>query len=205
MALMSKLRAPKTTLLLPPSKLSTIMPQQSLNGDHHHSFASRQHDSVFAMQPPFSLDLRSSSSSSLDSLPPHTNNPALPSHTTNKHKATIQLSSSSSNNSDEDNSNSEEEEDVKSLKPSQNSKNLRNNMGRATITQRQLRESMLYLKKSPKREQEEPLFIEVATLKAGKSFGELALIKNRPRAATIKCSEACHFAVINKADYTKML
>jgi CRP-like cAMP-binding protein len=33
---------------------------------------------------------------------------------------------------------------------------------------------------------EEDIFIEVATLPAGTSFGELALISSKPRAATIK-------------------
>eukprot|EP00347_Sterkiella_histriomuscorum_P019194 403342576 len=49
------------------------------------------------------------------------------------------------------------------------------------------------------------LFIEFTQLKAGKSFGELALIKNRPRAATITCIEDCHFAVMSKNDYEKVL
>lgn len=47
--------------------------------------------------------------------------------------------------------------------------------------------------------------MEVVTLRAGKSFGELALTKNKPRAATIKCSEDCQFAVMNKTDYQKVL
>ncbi len=63
---------------------------------------------------------------------------------------------------------------------------------------------MYFLKRSSKKE-DVPLFIEVTTLKSGKSFGELALIKNKPRAATIICQEVCHFAVISKADYTKVL
>lgn len=36
---------------------------------------------------------------------------------------------------------------------------------------------------------------------SGKSFGELALITNKPRAATIKCLTECHFAVMNKINY----
>ena len=47
--------------------------------------------------------------------------------------------------------------------------------------------------------------MEVVKLIAGKSFGELALIKNKPRAATIKCLEDCHFAVMSKQDYQKVL
>eukprot|EP00347_Sterkiella_histriomuscorum_P021256 403334649 len=47
--------------------------------------------------------------------------------------------------------------------------------------------------------------MEVVQLTAGKSFGELALIKNKPRAATIKCLQPCHFAIMNKTDYQKVL
>lgn len=53
--------------------------------------------------------------------------------------------------------------------------------------------------------EEAPLFIEFTQLKSGKSFGELALIKNKPRAATIRCVEDCHFAVMSKDDYEKVL
>jgi CRP-like cAMP-binding protein len=42
-------------------------------------------------------------------------------------------------------------------------------------------------------------------LTTGKAFGELALINNRPRAATIKCLTDCHFAVIQKDDYDSLL
>ena len=31
------------------------------------------------------------------------------------------------------------------------------------------------------------------------------MIKNKPRAATIKCAEECHFGVMSKADYDKVL
>ena len=40
---------------------------------------------------------------------------------------------------------------------------------------------------------------------AGKSFGELALINDAPRAATIKCKTNCLFATIGRADYEKVL
>jgi CRP-like cAMP-binding protein len=36
---------------------------------------------------------------------------------------------------------------------------------------------------------------------SGKSFGELALVNNRPRAATIVCKADSHFAVMSKNDY----
>jgi len=42
-------------------------------------------------------------------------------------------------------------------------------------------------------------------LQAGQSFGELALINDKPRAATIMCLTDCYFAVIDKSDYAKVL
>ena len=39
----------------------------------------------------------------------------------------------------------------------------------------------------------------------GKSFGEKALINNALRAATVVCTRPCHFAVMNKAEYDKVL
>jgi CRP-like cAMP-binding protein len=48
-------------------------------------------------------------------------------------------------------------------------------------------------------------FHEVVQLTMGKSFGELALINNKPRAATIKCLTDCHFAVISKNVYERIL
>lgn len=42
---------------------------------------------------------------------------------------------------------------------------------------------------------------EVATLGPGKSFGELALIRHKPRAATIRCLQDTHFATLDKHDY----
>ena len=46
---------------------------------------------------------------------------------------------------------------------------------------------------------------EVAVLPAGFSFGELALINNKPRAATIRAKTGWFFAVLNKEDYQKVL
>ena len=47
------------------------------------------------------------------------------------------------------------------------------------------------------------LFIEVAKLEGGQSFGELALISSKPRAATIRCKKDTHFAVLDKNAYQK--
>ena len=47
-------------------------------------------------------------------------------------------------------------------------------------------------------------FKEIKTLFKGEAFGELALMSNKPRAATIQCCEDCKFAVLNKADYLKL-
>ena len=55
------------------------------------------------------------------------------------------------------------------------------------------------------RRSNQPMFIEATILKSGKSFGELALIKKQPRAATIRCLEDSHFAVMSKSDYEKVL
>eukprot|EP00347_Sterkiella_histriomuscorum_P020337 403338195 len=48
-------------------------------------------------------------------------------------------------------------------------------------------------------------FREVAQLGPGKSFGELALIQNKPRAATIRCYQETHFATLDKFDYETSL
>ena len=41
-------------------------------------------------------------------------------------------------------------------------------------------------------------------IEAGSSFGELALISSKPRAATIRCKTDCYFAVLEKEDYNKI-
>ena len=47
--------------------------------------------------------------------------------------------------------------------------------------------------------------VEVAQLSKGQSFGELALISNKPRAATVRCLSECHFLVLQKQDYQRVL
>lgn len=46
---------------------------------------------------------------------------------------------------------------------------------------------------------------EIRVLSVGDSFGELSLIENKPRAATIKCRENCHFAVLDKQFFIHIL
>lgn len=59
-------------------------------------------------------------------------------------------------------------------------------------------------KKNPSPEKREVL-TEVRVLETGNSFGELALLENKPRAATIKCKENCHFAVLDKQFFIHIL
>lgn len=47
--------------------------------------------------------------------------------------------------------------------------------------------------------------VEVAKLRTGASFGELALIGGGLRKATITCVTDCSFAVLKKGDYNKVL
>ena len=42
-------------------------------------------------------------------------------------------------------------------------------------------------------------------LKLGDAFGELALINDAPRLATIVCETNCQFAVLSKFDYKGIL
>ena len=46
---------------------------------------------------------------------------------------------------------------------------------------------------------------EVKVLPAGSFFGEYALLENKPRTATTKCKEDCHFAVLEKEDFQQIL
>lgn len=48
-------------------------------------------------------------------------------------------------------------------------------------------------------------FIKVAEMKAGMSFGELALINDAPRRATIRAQTQCELAVLSKKDYIKII
>lgn len=45
----------------------------------------------------------------------------------------------------------------------------------------------------------------VRVLQAGMSFGELALMEKKPRAATIICREKCYFGVLDKTSFDNIL
>ena len=49
------------------------------------------------------------------------------------------------------------------------------------------------------------IFSETAKLTSGMAFGELALLKNQPRSASIKCIEPAHFMILSKENYLKIL
>lgn len=50
-------------------------------------------------------------------------------------------------------------------------------------------------------EENDKNYTQVATLAAGFSFGELALINNKPRAATVRALAPSYFAVLDKESY----
>ena len=47
--------------------------------------------------------------------------------------------------------------------------------------------------------------VVIAVLSEGDHFGEMSLIDDKPRSASIVTKEACEFAVINKSDFERML
>jgi len=48
-------------------------------------------------------------------------------------------------------------------------------------------------------------FINVHQMHAGQSFGELALLNKTMRTASIRCSDECIFAIIDRDNYEKVL
>jgi CRP-like cAMP-binding protein len=48
-------------------------------------------------------------------------------------------------------------------------------------------------------------FFECRVLYPGESFGEIALIENRLRTASVKCREDSHFAVLDKSNFRRIL
>ena len=59
----------------------------------------------------------------------------------------------------------------------------------------------------PKDEKEISLdmMIQVGKLGVGVGFGELALMNDSPRSATIKTEEDCQFAIVNKGDFKEIM
>jgi CRP-like cAMP-binding protein len=47
--------------------------------------------------------------------------------------------------------------------------------------------------------------LKVGSAEAGASFGELALLQDKPRAASVFCESSCCFGVINKDDYVRII
>ncbi len=47
--------------------------------------------------------------------------------------------------------------------------------------------------------------MKVSVLETGQQFGEMALLSNKPRLATIICEKNTHFAVLNKKDFNNIL
>jgi len=58
---------------------------------------------------------------------------------------------------------------------------------------------------SDSKAEETLVLTEVKILKAGTTFGELALISKKPRAATIICKEDCNFGILEKKDFNRIL
>ncbi len=54
-------------------------------------------------------------------------------------------------------------------------------------------------------EKTEFVLTEIKVLHAGSSFGELALMEKKPRAATIRCKEDCVFSVLDKKNFDIIL
>ncbi|KAL4433359.1 hypothetical protein ABPG74_017463 [Tetrahymena malaccensis] len=52
---------------------------------------------------------------------------------------------------------------------------------------------------------EQKYWTNVNQLKAGQSFGELALLNDAPRMANVVCNSVCHFAVLNKKDFKEAI
>ncbi|KAL4492929.1 hypothetical protein ABPG72_020708 [Tetrahymena utriculariae] len=52
---------------------------------------------------------------------------------------------------------------------------------------------------------EQKYWINVNQLKAGQSFGELALLNDAPRMANVVCNSICHFAVLNKNHFKEAI
>ncbi|KAL4497194.1 hypothetical protein ABPG72_019514 [Tetrahymena utriculariae] len=58
---------------------------------------------------------------------------------------------------------------------------------------------------TPHNKQKPTQMLQVAVLKDGCQFGEMALLNNQPRLATIQCLEDCIFAILGKKDFKDVL
>lgn len=54
-------------------------------------------------------------------------------------------------------------------------------------------------------EEEDWGYLTVAKLVDGSSFGELALLEQKPRMATIRCLKNTHFMVLTKEAYNRVI
>jgi len=61
------------------------------------------------------------------------------------------------------------------------------------------------VEKEDDKEREKEILINVRDLPTGSAFGELSLLSNKPRAATIQCNEDCQFAVLDKLHFDEIL
>jgi len=61
------------------------------------------------------------------------------------------------------------------------------------------------IEKEDDQEKEKEIMINVRDLPAGSAFGELALLSNKPRAATIQCNEDSQLAVLDKLHFDEIL
>lgn len=95
----------------------------------------------------------------------------------------------------------------KSLKKKTNI--VKNNMDRETIMKISTYEELGVDKSTKLKEKpqivEPPKLKKIKTLSSGDSFGELALIENQPRAATIICDTDCYFSVLEKEYFNWIL
>ncbi|KAL4432305.1 hypothetical protein ABPG74_011064 [Tetrahymena malaccensis] len=63
----------------------------------------------------------------------------------------------------------------------------------------------VHIKKNQDDQSENPELLRVAVMPTGVGFGELALISNKPRMATIICEEDCEFLTLQKRPFDKIL
>jgi len=57
----------------------------------------------------------------------------------------------------------------------------------------------------PGQEEGQDTMHEIGVCNKGDCFGELALLKKQPRTATVQCRSDCHFAVLSKPDFDRIM